>query len=173
MPNSGVIADCGTARRAVGHGYGLARSVEFGVLWMNDPKETFVIVEIGAEGGSIKILGRIDDECAPSYSVQLRDQSLALLLDEGSGSEIRRDSEWTASWGRGHKGFREMALAYAVSALCSSRFPGACFSECGAVPKSRRTAGEGVSSGEVDRDVSTGHRNVITGDYCMEAYESD
>jgi hypothetical protein len=65
---------------------------------MSGPRETFVIVEIGAEGGSIKVLGRIDDECTPNYSIQLRDQSLEFLSEEESGPEIRRDSKWTASW---------------------------------------------------------------------------
>jgi hypothetical protein len=65
---------------------------------MSGPTETFVIVEIGAEGGSIKVLGRVDGECTPSYSVQLRDQTLKFLSEEESGSEIRRDSEWTQNW---------------------------------------------------------------------------
>lgn len=65
---------------------------------MSGQRSTFIIVEIGAEGGSLKVLGRLDDNCTPNYSIQLRDQSLELLSEEESGSTIHRDSEWTASW---------------------------------------------------------------------------
>jgi|HubBroStandDraft_1064217.scaffolds.fasta_scaffold78769_2 hypothetical protein len=65
---------------------------------MSGQRGTFIILEIGAEGGSLKVLGRLDDNCMPYYSIQLRDQSLEFLSEEESGSTIRRDSEWTASW---------------------------------------------------------------------------
>lgn len=43
---------------------------------MNGSEETFVVVEIGAEGGSIKVLGCTADDGAAQYSVQLRDQTV-------------------------------------------------------------------------------------------------
>jgi hypothetical protein len=64
---------------------------------MSNSGAGFVIIEIGAEGGSIKVLRR-DDERAIQFSVQLRDQTMTLLSRDEGGSEIKRDSAWTICW---------------------------------------------------------------------------
>jgi hypothetical protein len=64
---------------------------------MNGSGQAFVVVEIGAEGGTIKVLGRTVDG-AVQYSVQLRDQTLTFLSGDEAGTAIRRDSAWTAIW---------------------------------------------------------------------------
>jgi hypothetical protein len=55
-------------------------------------------MEVGAEGGSIKVLSRTADDGAAQYSVQLRDQSMTFLSKDEAGPEIRRDYAWTVSW---------------------------------------------------------------------------
>jgi hypothetical protein len=60
--------------------------------------EESVIVEIGAEGGSIKVLARNVNSGTAEYSVQLRDQTMTFLSEDEAGPEIRRDSAWTPSW---------------------------------------------------------------------------
>jgi hypothetical protein len=60
--------------------------------------KTQLIIEIGAEGGSIKVLGRAADDGATEYSVKLRDQTMTFLSGDEAGPEIRRDSAWTESW---------------------------------------------------------------------------
>jgi hypothetical protein len=62
---------------------------------MSNPE---VIMEVGAEGGSIKVLSRSADDGAAQYSVQLRDQAMTFLSNDEAGPEIRRDYAWTASW---------------------------------------------------------------------------
>jgi hypothetical protein len=65
---------------------------------MSSLTEPTVIIEIGAEGGSIKVLRRTADDGAEQYSVQLRDQTMTFLSGDEAGPEIRRDSAWTTSW---------------------------------------------------------------------------
>ena len=60
--------------------------------------EEVVIVKIGAEGGSIKVLKRTSAGGAVEYSVQLRDQTLTILTGEESDGEIRHDSTWSENW---------------------------------------------------------------------------
>jgi hypothetical protein len=60
--------------------------------------EPIVIVQIGAEGGSIKVLRRTADDGDHQYSVQMRDQTMTFLSGDEAGPEIRRDSAWTKSW---------------------------------------------------------------------------
>ena len=59
---------------------------------------TEVIVEIGAEGGSIKVFSRSTADGSLEYSVQMRDQTMTFLSGDEAGPEIRRDSAWTKSW---------------------------------------------------------------------------
>ena len=56
------------------------------------------ILEIGAEGGSIKVLGRPAVGGVIEFSVQLRDQTMTFLSEDEAGPEIRRDTAWTARW---------------------------------------------------------------------------
>jgi hypothetical protein len=65
---------------------------------MNAASESNLILEIGAEGGSIKVLGRTNTEGVAEYSVQLRDQTLTYLTADEAGQEICRDFAWTESW---------------------------------------------------------------------------
>jgi hypothetical protein len=65
---------------------------------MSNSGADIVIIEIGAEGGSIKVLKRTVANGAAEYSVQLRDQTLKFLSEDEGGSEIRRDSAWSESW---------------------------------------------------------------------------
>lgn len=65
---------------------------------MNGGKEPTVVVEIGAEGGSIKVLKRAGAGGAAEYSVQLRDQTLTFLSDDEGRAKIRRDSAWSETW---------------------------------------------------------------------------
>jgi hypothetical protein len=60
--------------------------------------EPTIIIEIGAEGGSIKVLGRPASDGAVQYSVQLRDQTMTFLSGDEAGPEIGRDFAWTTSW---------------------------------------------------------------------------
>jgi hypothetical protein len=57
-----------------------------------------LILEIGAEGGSIKVLGRSNTEGLAEFSVQLRDQTLTFLSVDEAGLEIRQDFAWTERW---------------------------------------------------------------------------
>lgn len=57
-----------------------------------------IVLEIGAEGGSITVLTRVGDGGVAEYSVRLRDQSLTLLQGDEIDNEIRRDTAWTHSW---------------------------------------------------------------------------
>jgi hypothetical protein len=45
------------------------------------------IIEIGAEGGSIKVLRRTAGDGSPQYSVQLRDQTMTFLSE---GEAVRK-----------------------------------------------------------------------------------
>jgi hypothetical protein len=65
---------------------------------MSSLTEPTVIIEIGAEGGSIKVLASTAKDGAVQYSVQLRDQTMTFLSGDEAGPEIRRDSAWTESW---------------------------------------------------------------------------
>jgi hypothetical protein len=65
---------------------------------MSDTATSTVVLEIGAEGGSIRVLKQIAGSGTAEYSVQLRDQSLMLLSGKEGGGEIRRDSVWTENW---------------------------------------------------------------------------
>jgi hypothetical protein len=64
---------------------------------MSSSIEINVVIEIGAEGGSIKVIRRTSDDGVAQYSVQLRDQTLTFLSEDEAGPEIRRDYAWTES----------------------------------------------------------------------------
>jgi hypothetical protein len=64
---------------------------------MNVAGDPVTIIDIGAEGGSIKVLAR-SDGASVEYSVRMRDQTLTFLEGDEKGPEIRRDSGWTESW---------------------------------------------------------------------------
>ena len=57
-----------------------------------------VIIEIGAEGGSIKVLARTGADGKPEYCVMLRDQTFTFLAEDEAGNVIKRNTEWTESW---------------------------------------------------------------------------
>lgn len=54
------------------------------------------MLEVGAEGGNLKILRRAAPAGGWEYSAQLRDQSLMLLDRPDVGAEIRRDFGWVS-----------------------------------------------------------------------------
>jgi hypothetical protein len=60
--------------------------------------EPFVVVEIGAEGGGIKVLSRSSDDGCLEYSVTMRDQTLTFLAEDEGGAVIRRSTDWMGSW---------------------------------------------------------------------------
>lgn len=61
--------------------------------------EPIVIVEIGAEGGSITVVARTTDAGIPEYSVRLRDQTLTFLAEDEAGTAIRTNTAWSERWG--------------------------------------------------------------------------
>lgn len=65
---------------------------------MGNGTEPIVVVEIGAEGGSIKVLARSDDDGRLEYSVTMRDQTLTFLDEDEGGNVIRRSTDWMGSW---------------------------------------------------------------------------
>jgi len=60
----------------------------------NEPE---VILEIGAEGGSITLYG-IPHGTGWRYSTSVVDSTLSFVSDEPKDSEYRRDSKWVQSW---------------------------------------------------------------------------
>jgi hypothetical protein len=67
-------------------------------MYMNSVSNPTVLIEIGAEGGSIKILARTGSAETTEYSVQLRDQTLTFLSKDEGDNVIRRDSAWSTRW---------------------------------------------------------------------------
>jgi hypothetical protein len=65
---------------------------------MNGVDQPVVIVDIGAEGGSIKVLARMGPAGTTEYSVQLRDQTLTFLSKDEAGDIIRLDTAWSTRW---------------------------------------------------------------------------
>jgi hypothetical protein len=65
---------------------------------MGNGTEPIVVVEIGAEGGSIKFLARSDDDGRLEYSVTMRDQTLTIIDEDERGNVIRRSTDWMGSW---------------------------------------------------------------------------
>jgi len=62
---------------------------------MTDADEPMVIIEIGAEGGSITVVSRTSAEGVPEYSVRLRDQTLTFLAEDEVGTVIRSNTPWS------------------------------------------------------------------------------
>jgi len=60
--------------------------------------EVNLLLEIGAEGGSLSIYGTSGPIERRKYRVGLADSSLQMLGEEDGGSSIRRDSAWLDSW---------------------------------------------------------------------------
>jgi hypothetical protein len=59
---------------------------------------TVVILEVGAEGGSVTVVGQPGVDSSNEYSVRLRDQSLTLLLGDEKDGLISCDMKWTRNW---------------------------------------------------------------------------
>jgi hypothetical protein len=56
-----------------------------------------LLLQIGAEGGSIAIYGRQEGD-RTQYRVGIVDQTLTFLNDDEAGEEIRSDSGWLNTW---------------------------------------------------------------------------
>jgi hypothetical protein len=65
---------------------------------MGNTTDPMLVVEIGAEGGSIKVLSRSSDDGSLEYCVTIRDQTLTFLAEDEGGSVIRRSTDWMDSW---------------------------------------------------------------------------
>lgn len=62
------------------------------------PAEEITVLEIGAEGGSIKVLARTNAEGSTDYRVILWDQTLTFLCESESGDLIETTTEWASDW---------------------------------------------------------------------------
>lgn len=60
--------------------------------------EPVIIVEIGAEGGSITVVVRTGAGGVPEYSVRMRDQTLTFLAEDEVGTVIRTNTAWSERW---------------------------------------------------------------------------
>ena len=62
------------------------------------PPEEITVLEIGAEGGSIKVLARTNAEGNTDYRITLRDQTLTFLSKSESEDLIETTTEWASDW---------------------------------------------------------------------------
>jgi hypothetical protein len=60
--------------------------------------DSVVIIQIGAEGGSITVVTRASASGVSEYSVRLRDQTLTFLAEGEADNVIRRDTQWSDRW---------------------------------------------------------------------------
>lgn len=56
------------------------------------------ILEVGAEGGNLRLLGRLDPDGRWLFRTTTRDQTLTFLADEERDNELRGESAWTDDW---------------------------------------------------------------------------
>ena len=69
-----------------------------GVEHVSGVNDSVVIIQIGAEGGSITVVARTSAGGVTEYSVRLRDQTLTFLAEGEADNVIRRDTQWSDRW---------------------------------------------------------------------------